>query len=603
MRAQRLTIVLVGAVLAGSVAFAQIGRTGSQWPAPLGNAQRTSSLSTDDRISVEAVTKGGFELQWKVQLDNPPRGPYGLRQGVTATGVTIFVPMSIVAGSSNTVYGIDNDLGYVVWKKQFDAALPAPSAACPGGISSGATRIVPLIEKTVAPFSFDTGRGVVGYRSLLGQPGDGVPVEGRGGPPRRTSEPAADAKTPPAARDAAQAAKPAEPQQPPPPAPRVRTEEDANRIPGAPRRQAMTEQEKRAEAYGYGFLFRPSGVAYVISSDGMLHVLGLPSGKDMQRPAQFLPRNAKWSPPIAVGTTMYTSTGGGCGDAPNAIWAIDLDSDSKPVVSWKTDGGPVAGAVAFTSGGTLIAAIGAGQINGAGKANAIVALDAKTLKVKDWFSQPGADFVTGPSILRDKDREIVAAATKDGRVWLLDAASLGGADHKTPLHVSATVLGSGAAVAADALAAWRPAGTDAASWILLPVNGRVASGLPATNGAITTGAVVAMKLTDKGGRPALDPGWVSHDLNGPAAPLIVNGVAFALATGASGGAGGQGTAAVLNAYDGATGARLWTSGKAMTTQASPGSLWVGYGQVYVGAQDGTLHAFGLNDERRATNER
>ena len=47
------------------------------------------------------------------------------RKGVTAAGVTLFVPMSIVGGSSNNVYGIDNDLGYVVWQRHFDAPLPA----------------------------------------------------------------------------------------------------------------------------------------------------------------------------------------------------------------------------------------------------------------------------------------------------------------------------------------------------------------------------------------------------------------------------------------------------------------------------------------------
>ena len=71
---------------------------------------------------------------------------------------------------------------------------------------------------------------------------------------------------------------------------------------------------------------------------------------------------------------------------------------------------------------------------------------------------------------------------------------------------------------------------------------------------------------------------------------------FALATG---GTRGQ-AAAALHAYDGATGKRLWKSGKAMTTSASPGSFWSGLGQVYVGTHDGTLHAFGFNDERRHT---
>jgi Tfp pilus tip-associated adhesin PilY1 len=32
-------------------------------------------------------------------------------------------------------------------------------------------------------------------------------------------------------------------------------------------------------------------------------------------------------------------------------------------------------------------------------------------------------------------------------------------------------------------------------------------------------------------------------------------------------------------------------------------MWTGLGQIYVGMSDGTLHAFGFNDERRHTNAR
>ncbi len=527
---------------------------------------------------------------------------------MTATGVTLFVPMSLVTGSSNTVFGIDNDIGHIVWQRQFPGTLPAPGAGCPGGTLASATRIVPLNDTTTIRPVSDAGRGVVGYRSVIGQPGEGVPVEGRAGGPAAAS-PAPPANEGRGGRGSAAAA--AAP--PPPPPPPASGGQEADRIPGSSRGGEKTEAERMADAYGYGFLFKPSGVVYVIASDGTLHVLGLPSGKDMQRPAPFLPANARWSSPIAIGTTLYAATAGGCGGAPHGIWAIDLDSDTKPVVSWKTGGGPVVGAVAFTPDGTLIAAIGAGTATGDGKANAIVALDPRTLEVKDWFSQPAADFVTGPTILRHNGQDIVAAATRDGRVWLLDAKSLGGAGHGTPLHVSKTILGTGAVVSADALAAWSsapPAAApapgaqaspgDSATWILLPARGRLASGMPTTNGAIATGAVVALKLTGNGSGLALEPGWVSHDLAAPATPIIVNGVIFALATGAPAAAGGRGTPAVLHAYDGATGAELWTSGNAMATFASPGSLWVGYGQVYVGGQDGTIHAFGFNDERRPT---
>jgi outer membrane protein assembly factor BamB len=606
MRAGRLVLVVVIAVLAGSLGSAQPGRGGSQWLTSLADAQRTSWVRADDKISVAALSKPGFDLQWKAKLDNQPRGLHGLGQGVTASGVTLFVPMSLVTGSSNNVYAIDNDTGYVVWQRHFDAPQPAPAPGCAGGLTSAATRIVSLGPSATAAGSASSfGRGAVGYRSLLGEPGQGVPVEGRAAGPGRSSgdpsgvPPAAGARggargagadAPGAARGAA-----------PPPAPGGRAgPAAADRIPGAPRRE---------EGGAFGFLFRPSGVGYVVSSDGMLHVLGLASGKDIQRPAPFLPANAKWSAPIAVGTSLYAATSGKCGGAPDGVWAIDLDTEAKPVVSWKTNGGGIVGAVAFTSNGTLIAAIGAGQTTGDGKANAIVALDPKTLQLRDWFTQPGAEFVTGPTILRHNDKELVAAATKDGRILLLDAASLGGATHATPLLASKPFVGAGGAVSGDALATWQQSAaagatpssaTPGTTWILLPVAGRLAAGSPAANGAVSNGAVVALTLRDASGALSLEPGWVSHDLAAPATPAIVNGVVFTLATGVSSTGAGRATPAVLHAYDGSTGKRLWHSGKAMTTPASPGSMWSGLGQIYVGAQDGTLHAFGVDDERHAT---
>jgi outer membrane protein assembly factor BamB len=154
-------------------------------------------------------------------------------------------------------------------------------------------------------------------------------------------------------------------------------------------------------------------------------------------------------------------------------------------------------------------------------------------------------------------------------------------------------------VSSDALAAWQESG-GAPSWILVPVKGRLAAGSPATNGPVSAGAVMALKLMGAGGALSVEPGWVSHDLASPATPITVNGVVFALATGLPSSATGRGSAAVLHAYDGATGKRLWQSGKAMTTAASPRSMWSGLGQIYVGMQDGTLNAFGFNDERRAT---
>jgi outer membrane protein assembly factor BamB len=588
MRVHHL-IIVVTVAFAATITVAQVGRGGSQWPTSQADAQRTSWIRTDSKISVDALSKPGFELQWQVKLENPPRGAYGLSQGVTASGVTLFVPMSIVTGSSNNVFALDNDTGYVVWKRHFESALPAATPECPGGITSAATRIVKLDASAAqAAGGINFGGGNAGYRSVIGEPGQGVPLEGRGGRGPAPGAPNAGAPGA-AARGAAPGGPGAAPGAAPaaPPAGRGRANPPAaERIPGAP---AAPEG-----AGGFGFLGRPSGVAYVIAGDGVLHVVGLASGKDIQRPAEFVPANAKWSSPIGVNTMLYAATSGKCGGAPDAVWGIDLDSDTKPVVSWKTNGGPVVGAIAFTTEGTLIAAIGAGQTASDGKANAIVALDPKTLQLKDWFTQSGAEFVTGPTIIRRNDKDVVAAATKDGRVFLFDASSLGGSTHSRPLHASQPLIGTGASVGGGALAAWQQAATGP-SWILLPVKGPLAAGSAMTNGVISNGAVVALKIGEAGGAISLQPGWVSHNLSSPAAPLIVNGVVFTLDAGTS--APARSTRAMLHAYDGATGKRLWTSGQTMTGVVSPGSLWSTLGQVHVGMRDGTLYAFGFNDER------
>jgi len=585
---------------------AQVGRGSTEWLTAGADAQRTFWIRTDPKISVESMSKSGFERQWSTKLDNRTRGVNGLQHGVTANGVTLFVPMSIVAGSSNNIYALDNDIGYVVWQRQFDAALPAATAACPGGITAGATRIVPLVPPPITTPA--AGRGVQAYRSVIGEPGQGVPLEGRGGGRGPAGPPAAGA--PPAAAPAgapagaAPAAVPppggANPQTPPGAAPGRQGgggggggggRAQGPGIPGAP------------QTGGGGGLGRASGVVYALSSDGMLHVLGLPSGKDIQKPAPFVPANARWTDTIAVDTTLYATTTGSCGGAPNAVWAIDLASaDNKAVVSWKSDGGPIVGRLAFGTDGTVFAAIGPGTATGAGKANAIVALDSKTLQVKDWFTQPAAEFVTGPTVFKHNDRDVVAAATKDGRILLLNAASLGGGDHATPLHASATL---GASASTNALATWQemtitppPAPAPAPAGAAPPAGPQAAPPPPTiTYGtrwilAATANGIAALKLTDSGGSPALQRGWTAQGLTTPETPIVVNGVVFALSTGR------PSTAAALRAYDGVSGKEIWTSGKAMTTFASPGSFWSGLSQIYVGTNDGTLHAFGFLDERR-----
>jgi len=128
----------------------------------------------------------------------------------------------------------------------------------------------------------------------------------------------------------------------------------------------------------------------------------------IQRPAEFFPANARWSDTIAVNTTLYATTTGRCGGAPDAVWAIDLESEGKPVTSWKTNGGPIVGRVAFASDGTLYAATGhrgrVYKIDRAGKSSLL------------WTAPEPEVFAiaTGPS------GAVYAATSPDGKIYRIE---------------------------------------------------------------------------------------------------------------------------------------------------------------------------------------
>ena len=157
----RIAALLAALLIASGVALAQVGRGWSDWPTPYADAQRTSWLRSDPNISVESLAKPGFDLQWTSRLENQRRGLHGLTQGVTASGVTLFVPTSLVAGSSNTLHMLDNDTGHVVWSRTFDSVLAATTTPCSGGHQCGAD---PDCERgSCTNFRRNAGRG--GWRS------------------------------------------------------------------------------------------------------------------------------------------------------------------------------------------------------------------------------------------------------------------------------------------------------------------------------------------------------------------------------------------------------------------------------------------------------
>jgi hypothetical protein len=315
---------------------------------------------------------------------------------------------------------------------------------------------------------------------------------------------------------------------------------------------------------------------HALSGDGMFHSMHLSNGADYQAPVKFLPPNANAHGLIVIGNVAYVVTDGSCGETPNGVWALDLIS--KQVTTWKAN---VAGIVgpAFGEDGTLYVATGSGGES----PNALVALDPKTLSVKDWYAAGASEFSSTPLIFEYKGKNLIAATTRDGRAHLLDTANLGGADHKTALFTTPAPSKAGT-TAPGALASWQD--RSGARWILAPADG----------------AVVAWKLVEQNGAPALQRAWASRDLVSPLPPTIINGVVFVTSSGefrtndskmTAAERARRSSGAVIYALDGETGKELWNSGTTITSFTRGAALSGGVGQIYLTTHDGMIYAFGF----------
>ena len=170
------------------------------------------------------------------------------------------------------------------------------------------------------------------------------------------------------------------------------------------------------------------------------------------------------------------------------------------------------------------------------------------------------------------DRALIAAATADGSLHLVDTANLSSALSVTP----ATAKGA----APGALASFVDgAGT---RWVLVAQTAR-------------KGAIQAYKVSDDG---KLASGWTSRELVSPLTPTIINGVVIATSSGEVKSADNKLTAArsgkaVVYLLDGTTGKELWNSGTTVASFARGNALSGGMGQFYLTTYDGTLYAFGF----------
>jgi len=565
MRRRVFACVAAATLIAPAAGLAQ-GRGGPVWTTSGGDAERTASMRTDPRISLESMQQPGFTLAWKRTFENMPRQLESLTAPVMSASGFItykgFKAVAYIGGSADNVYAVDYDLNRMFWVTHLKSGLTdhTSTVQCPAALTSltRATTITP------PPAGRSGGRTTPAPGAA---PGTTPPAGGAGGAPASRG-------------GGAPAGLPAGAGAPAPPGAAAQPPGGGRGGRGAPPPGRGNEN------------------VYAISSGGMAHTINPQIGVDVVAPITFLSPGANVAGTAFVDGVLYAATTGNCGGTANGVWALDLSNDAHTVSNWDAQGAAIAGTygLAVSGNGIIYTATGSG---GSTYANALVALDGPTLKPTGWFrtTQP---FTTSPLAFEHKGKWIVAAANADGRVYLVDGASPGGADHATALYKSdAFTNAAGATAGAGALATWLD--DDNTRWVFATTGGGVLGGapLPSGNGSATNGSVIAFKLVDQNGGLALERAWVSREIASPAPPLVINGVLFALSTGEfkadakmpAAERAKRSKPAVLYALDAKTGKELWNSGTAITSFTHGIGPVGGDGTVLVATYDGTLYAF------------
>jgi outer membrane protein assembly factor BamB len=361
---------------------------------------------------------------------------------------------------------------------------------------------------------------------------------------------------------------------------------------------------------------------YVLASDGYLHILNPGDGEEKTAPVQMLskPYGKAYGLNLVHGV-VFTITGQGCGGVANALYAYNT-ANGKVSVSSPPQGGlwGVAGP-AIGNDGTIYFESGdhpydakAGLLSTSFQA---YTFSQDTLTLKDYYTPPNYEWLTKrdldmdttPVVFSYQGRDVVVGGGKEGRLFLLDSKSLGGADHETAMFRSELISNTNVNFQTQgqwgSFAAWKDA--TGAQWVLAPNGGPTAVKFTPNYGPTPNGGIVTFKVETQNGRPVLSPAWQSRDMITAEPPVIANGVVFAIAAGeftaqANDVEGGlyspqeriqRSVPAKLYALDALTGKELYSSGDQISSFLHQSGLAVAGGRVIFGTFDGTIYCFGI----------
>lgn len=414
---------------------------------------------------------------------------------------------------------------------------------------------------------------------------------------------------------------------------------------------------------------KKNGVIYFVTSDGKLRGLALGDGAERLTPADFVAAFARdWSLNL-IDNVVYTTSARGCGQLepdsdmasalqprgtgvqldPGAVSAADIRDPAHPrVTHFYTSGGKPAGpwgrgGVAKTPNGIVTqTADGPFDPSSGLFGHSVIQLAPDASRLIDSFTPENwkvmnakdLDFGSGsPIVLSFQGRTLIATAGKEGAIYLLDAANLGGStkDHSAPLLRLMAGNDVGSAVEPGqgmwgAMATYENA--DGHRYLYMPMWGPPAKDLPAfkySNGLAPNGSIMAFQLKDDAGKLSLTPQWISPNMTVPDSPVVANGVVYALQTGEqtlqiqprpglalfqmppppSPGAPRPNPAEaakfratpvsnlILYAFDAETGKQLYASKNVIRDWVHFTEPVVAFGKVFVVTHDAHVYAFGL----------
>jgi outer membrane protein assembly factor BamB len=364
---------------------------------------------------------------------------------------------------------------------------------------------------------------------------------------------------------------------------------------------------------------------YAVGGDGRLHQLNAADGEDLAPPAKWMPPNGK---PYGLNlwkNVIYTHTAQGCGGNPNIVYSYDLKT--KKAGSWGPAGGGMWGrqGPAISADGTMYTGTGDGRwdpengIYGNGIVGVKQNPETKAMELSDyygpsnaeWLAKRDLDMQVTPAIFTYKGKELMVDAGKECRLYLMDTASIGGDDHRSPLFRTPLICNEDVNFASagiwGSLATWED--SKGTRWVLTPFWGAKHSAFkaPIENGEVKYGGIAAFKVEEKNGKLQLTPAWVSRDMNRAEPPVIANGVIFSYGNGedtdqaypdvglddvAERRIPGS-THAVLYALDAQNGRELWSSGDQIKSWNHWSGTVVANGRWYLGTFDSVFYCFGL----------